>query len=142
MANIVELREMNDAKVEELLDEAREALFKLRFRSASAQLEDYTQIKAVRREIAQFETVLNMRRKAAAAAADEPAIAALLDGKDWMASVHFDYEESAYQVQFSDEDGADLASALVDLNKKKVNGRRARKEKPQPRQVISFEVAG
>ena len=142
MANIVELREMNDAKVEELLDDARETLFKLRFRSASAQLEDYTQIKTARREIAQFETVLNMRRKAAAAAADEPAIAALLDGKDWTASVHFDYEESAYQVQFSDEDGADLASALVDLNKKKVNGRRARKEKPQPRQVISFEVAG
>jgi large subunit ribosomal protein L29 len=142
MANIVELREMNDAKLEELLDDAREALFKLRFRSASAQLEDYTQIKMTRREIAQFETVLNMRRKAISAAADEPAIAALLDGKDWAASAHFDYEESAYVVQFSDEDGADLASALVDLNKKKVHGRRTRKEKPQPRQVISFEVVG
>ncbi len=35
MANIVELRELDEAKLEEMLEDAREALFKLRFRDAS-----------------------------------------------------------------------------------------------------------
>jgi len=142
MANIVELRELDEAKLEEMLEDAREALFKLRFRDASAQLEDYSQIKATRREVAQINTVLNMRQKAVDAAATVSEIAAALDGKTWEASARFDYEGSAYQVSFVDDGGAELVSAFVDLNKKKVQSRRARQEKPQPRSVTSYKVAG
>jgi large subunit ribosomal protein L29 len=142
MANIVELRELDEAKLEEMLEDAREALFKLRFRDASAQLEDYSQIKATRREVAQLNTVLNMRQKAVDAAVAIPEIAAALNGKTWEATSRFDYEESAYQVVFVDDAGAELASASVNLNKKRIQGRRARQEKPQPRLVTSYKVAG
>ena len=64
MANIVELRGMSDAKLEEMLENSREEMFNLRFQVASARLEDYTQLKAIRRQIAQLETVLNMRQLA------------------------------------------------------------------------------
>jgi large subunit ribosomal protein L29 len=74
MANIVELREMSDDKLEELLENAREEMFNLRFQKASARLENTTRIREVRREIAQFETVLNMRQQAIAAAAADPAV--------------------------------------------------------------------
>lgn len=142
MANIVELRELDEAKLEEMLEDAREALFKLRFRDASAQLEDYTQIKATRREIAQLLTVLNARQQAVEAATSIDEIAAALNGKTWEASARFDYEESTYQVEFVDDGGAELASASVNLNKKKVQGRRARQEQAQPSLVTSYKVAG
>lgn len=142
MASIVELRELDDAKLEQMLEDARESLFKLRFRQASSQIEDYTQIRLNRREIARLETVLQMHRKAIEVAASEPAITDALKGKTWQAKARFDYEESAYQVHFSDESGSKLASAVVDLNKKRVNGRRARNSKPQPHLVIGYEVAG
>ena len=142
MANIVELRELDEAKLEEMMEDAREALFKLRFRDASAQLEDYSQIKEARRDIAQLQTVLGMRRKAVDAATAVSEVAAVLDGKTWEATSRFDYEESAYQVEFVDDDGAELASASVDLNKKRVSGRRARKQKAQPSLVTSYKVAG
>jgi large subunit ribosomal protein L29 len=142
MGNIVELRELDEAKLEEMLEDAREALFKLRFRDASAQLEDYSQIKTTRREVAQVKTVLNMRRQAVEAATAVPEVAAALEGKSWEAKARFDYEESAYQVEFVDDNGVELASAFVNLNKKRVNGRRARKQKVQPRLVTSYKVAG
>jgi large subunit ribosomal protein L29 len=142
MANIVELRELDGAKLEEMLEDAREALFKLRFRDASAQLEDYSQIKASRREIAQILTVLNMRQKAVDEAAAVSEIAAVLNGKTWKSSARFDYETSAYQVSFVDDGGAELASASVNLNKKRVQGRRVRQEKAQPCLVSNYKVAG
>ena len=142
MANIVELRELDEAKLEEMLEDAREGLFKLRFRDASAQLEDYSQIKVTRREIAQLHTVLGMRRKAVDAASVVAEVAAALDGKSWEATARFDYEESAYQVEFVDDGGAELASASVNLNKKRINGRRARQQMAQPSLVTSYKVAG
>ena len=142
MANIVELRELDGAKLEEMLEDAREALFKLRFRDASAQLEDYSQIKATRREIAQILTVLNLRQKAVDEAAAVSEIAAILNGKTWRSSARFDYEASAYQVSFVDDGGAELASASVNLNKKRIQGRRARQEKAQPCLVSNYKVTG
>lgn len=142
MANIVELRELDNAKLNQMLEDAREGLFKLRFRRASAQLEDYTQIKETRREIAQLETVLNMRRQAIGVAEKEPAIAEALKGKSWQASARFDYEESAYLIQFSNENGSNLATAVVDLNKKKAKGRRSYRAHPKSNQVMNFEVVG
>ncbi|MEJ2747200.1 MAG: 50S ribosomal protein L29, partial [Anaerolineae bacterium] len=113
MANIVELRGMSVDKLEEMLENNREEMFNLRFRNASSQLEDYSRLKYVRREVAQIETVLRMRQLAEDAAMDQPEIAAALSGKDWQVMSHFVYEESAWQVNFVDASGQDLASAMV-----------------------------
>jgi large subunit ribosomal protein L29 len=142
MANIVELREMGDNKVEELLENAREEMFNLRFQRASGRLEDYTRLKAVRREIARLETVLHMRQLARDTAAAEPAIAAVLADKAWNATSRFNYEESAWRVQFTDENGNELATALVNLNKARPKGRKARETKKQPRLVTQHEIKG
>jgi len=142
MAKIVELRGMSNQKLEEMLENNREEIFNLRFQKAGARLEDYTRIRAVRREIAQIETVLRMRQVAIDTAVTEPAIAAALAGKEWQATAAFDYEDSAWHVTFAGENGQELATALVDLNKKRLTGRRARQQKAQPRLVTSFEVAG
>ena len=139
MANIVELRELGDEKLEEMIENLREETFNLRFRKASAQLEDYTRLKQVRREIAQLETVLANRQRAIETAASKDEIATALAKKEWSATCHFDYEDSAWQVAFVDEDGNDLASANVDLNKKKPSKRSG---KSAPELVTSYEVVG
>jgi large subunit ribosomal protein L29 len=141
MANIVELRGMSVDKLQEILENAREEMFNLRFRNASSQLEDYSRLKLVRREIAQLQTVLNMREMAEDAAVAQPEIASALAGKEWRATSRFSYEDSAWQVEFVDDDGKDLASAMVDLNKKRPSGRKASSQ-PQPQIVTSFEIAG
>ncbi len=41
---------------------SREEMFNLRFQQATAQLENHSRVKIVRREIAQIETVLHMRQ--------------------------------------------------------------------------------
>ena len=142
MANIVELRGMSVDKLDEMLENNREEMFNLRFRNASSQLEDYSRLKRVRREVAQIETVLHMRQLAESAAAAQPEIASVLSGKQWQATSRFVYEDSAWQVDFVDESGKDLASALVDLNKKRPLGRKAKSQKAQPQLVTSFEIAG
>lgn len=142
MANIVELRGMSVDKLEEMLENAREEMFNLRFRNASAQLEDYSRLKTVRREIAQLKTVLNMRQLAVDAAVAQPEIASALAGKDWQATSRFSYEDSAWMIEFVDNDGNDLVSALVDLNKKRPSGRNAYSQKNQPQLVTRFEIAG
>ena len=142
MANIVELRDMSDAKLEELLENGREEMFNLRFQQASAQLEDYSRIRTVRREIAQLETVLNMRQLAIETAVAETSIAASLAGKEWEGSARYSYEESGWQVTFTDDSGNELATALVNLNKKRPHSRRQAKKKAQPQRIVSAEVAG
>lgn len=142
MASIVELRGMSVDKLEEMLENAREEMFNLRFRNASSQLEDYSRLKTVRREIAQVKTVLNMRQMAEEAALAQPEIASALAGKEWQATSRFVYEDSAWQVEFVDNDGNDLASALVDLNKKRPSGRKAYSQDTQPQLVTSVEIAG
>ena len=127
MLSIVELRDMSDEKLEEMLENSREEMFNLRFQHASASLDDLSQLKRVRREIAQLETVLNMRDLAVDAALSEPdVIAAVKDQDNWSADVHFSYEESAWNVSFLDDDDKELVATLVDLNKKQARGRRAR----------------
>ncbi len=142
MANIVELRGMSGDKLEEMLENAREEMFNLRFRNASSQLEDYSRLKTVRREIAQLKTVLNMRQLAEEAALAQPEISSVLAGKEWQATARFVYEDSAWQVEFVDNDGNDLASAMVDLNKKRPSGRKAYSQKDQPQLVTSVEITG
>lgn len=140
MANIVELREMSDSKLEEMLENAREEMFNLRFQKATAQLDNTARLRTVRREIAQLESVLHMRQLAVDTAVANPDIAAALAEEHWRANVHFVYEESAWQVEFSDEEGNELASALVDLNRKRSKSRRQRDL--QPELVKSYAIAG
>jgi large subunit ribosomal protein L29 len=142
MANIVELREMSDDKLDKLLENAREEMFNLRFQKATAQLDNHARVKIVRREIAQIETVMHMRQLAVDAAASEPAIAAVLSGKEWRANAHFNYEESAWHVDFNDEDDKGIASALVNLNKKRSQSRKGRVPGKPVQLVVSYEVGG
>lgn len=144
MANIVELREMSDNKLEELLENAREEMFNLRFQKAAARLENYARLKLVRREIAQIETVLYMRGLARDAAMQEPQIvAALAKADDWQANVRFIYEDSAWQVQFVDGSGGEVATAVVDLNKKHTASRRHRAARQAANErIVSYEVVG
>ena len=142
MANIVELREMSDAKLEEMLENSREEMFNLRFQQASARLEDYSRLKAVRREIAQLETVLNMRQLAIETAVASDNLANALSGKEWEASARYSYEDSGWQVTFVDGSGTELATALVNLNKKRLHSRRQAKKKSQPQRIVAAEVAG
>jgi large subunit ribosomal protein L29 len=147
MAAIVELREMSDEKLEELLENAREEMFNLRFRHASSRLDDISQLRRIRREIAQYETVLKMRELAVNTAVRQPEIAAALKGKEWYGEARFDYRDSAWKVEILDQ-GNDkgIATATVDLNQKKAGGsRRKRREiqtDPKRSPVINFEVAG
>lgn len=143
MANIVELRDMSDDKLEEMLENAREEMFNLRFQQASARLEDYSRLKHVRREIAQLETVLHMRQLAVETAVSEPGeLSGFLQDKPWNATARYVYEEAAYQVEFFDESGDSLATALVNLNKKRERSRRTRAANQVSSLVTSFELVG
>jgi len=142
MANIVELREMSQEKLQEALEDAREEMFNLRFQRATGTLEDYSRLSKTRREIAQIATVLNGRQKAIDYAAKEPAIAKVLVGKTWTAVATFDYENSNYLVEFSDADNNELTTARVDINKKRRGVREARKTKSAPHRVVSYEISG
>lgn len=53
-----ELREMGIEQVEERLEEAREAYFRMRFQLATGGLPDTSQLRITRREIARMATVL------------------------------------------------------------------------------------
>lgn len=142
MANIVELREESAEKLESMLEEARKEMFNLRFQRASGQLEDYSRMKAVQREVAQLETVLHMRHLAIDAASAVPEIKSSLNGKEWDAFARFVYESSEWQVDFTDDKGNSLASANVDLNKKQPKSKRDAIQKGQPQLVTSYEVTG
>jgi len=142
MAAIVSLREKSSDELEAMLEDALEEQFNLRFQQASARLKDVSQLGKVRADIAQIKTVLNERRRAAEAAAAEPAIAAVLAGKEWQADTHFDYEESAWLVAFEDEGGQELATAKVNLNRKVRRSRRKREALGPANLVISYETAG
>jgi large subunit ribosomal protein L29 len=57
----VEIRNLGVADIQKRLEDAREEYFNLRFQRASGQLEDYTQIRVVRRNIARLLTILRER---------------------------------------------------------------------------------
>lgn len=137
MANIVELNQMSNDKLEKTLEDAREEMFNLRFQKASARLENTSRLRKVRREIAQVETVLRQRALATEAAAAEPEIAAQLEGKEWQAVARYVYEDSAWQVEFNDKGGKKLATAWVNLNKVRPRGRSPK----QPQLVIRHQMA-
>lgn len=125
MANIVELRDMDDDQLEEMLDNSREELFNLRFQHASARLSDVSRLRVVKREIAQLEEVLHKRQLAIKAATNMPDVIESIQNQEWYAEARFSYEDSAWEVSFFDENDDELVSTFVDINKKKSKGRKS-----------------
>lgn len=56
-----ELRNMNNAELEQKLREFKEELFNLRFQNATAQLDNPMRIKEVKRSIARIKTIMRER---------------------------------------------------------------------------------
>ena len=54
-----EIRSKSIEEIEEILDEAREDYFKLRFQFSSGQLTDTSQLNVARKKIARIATILN-----------------------------------------------------------------------------------
>ena len=64
--DVRELRDQSDEALQKELDQAHEALFKLRFQAATRQLADNSQVKKARRRVALIKTLLHERRTGAA----------------------------------------------------------------------------
>ena len=56
-----DIREMTDTEILERIEEIQEELFKLRFRSATQQLENPSLIRKLRRDVARMKTILRQR---------------------------------------------------------------------------------
>jgi large subunit ribosomal protein L29 len=59
-----EIRDLDDDEIAGLIQEKREALFRLRFRSASQSIDQPSQFRALRRDVARLKTVLHERELA------------------------------------------------------------------------------
>ena len=64
---ISELRALSTDDLRHKLDETHKALFNLRFRAASGQVEDFNELTAMRRDVARMKTILREREMAARA---------------------------------------------------------------------------
>ncbi len=73
MAKASELREMNDEELGTRLAEAREELFNLRFQHVTGQLDNYSRLGQLRRDIARIETLLREHEITAAEEAEAAA---------------------------------------------------------------------
>ncbi len=69
---IAELREMDDDELVNRLIEARQELFNFRFQHVTGQLDNYSRLGEVRKEIARINTLLREREIAAAEAEEAP----------------------------------------------------------------------
>lgn len=65
------VRELSNEAIQKQLEEAREELFKLRFRFNSGELKDSSRLRVTRRTIARLATVLREREIAAQLAAQK-----------------------------------------------------------------------
>lgn len=65
-----DLREMNLADLVDELRQAKQESLNLRFRSATGQLDDHSQLRRVRRRIARINTLIRQREVAAAEAGE------------------------------------------------------------------------
>lgn len=71
MARAAELRNLSDDELLVRLDESKEELFNLRFQRESGRLEDMSQFRRLKRDVARILTVLRERELAAEMAAWE-----------------------------------------------------------------------
>lgn len=56
-----ELRELNDTELTKKMDELREDILRLRFKLSTGELEDTTNVKSARKDIARIQTILKQR---------------------------------------------------------------------------------
>ncbi len=61
-----EIRELSTAEIETKLRETRDALVQLRLRKNTGQVEKTHELRALRKDIARFETILTQKHSAAA----------------------------------------------------------------------------
>ena len=61
MTKASELRQLNDIELSNKLRESREELFNLRFQLATGQLEDFSRIDALKKDIARCNTLMRQR---------------------------------------------------------------------------------
>ena len=66
-----ELHELNDVELLSRLREAKEELFNLRFQLATGQLEDFSRINDLRKDVARCNTLLRQREIALAEGAEQ-----------------------------------------------------------------------
>ena len=66
--NAVELREMDDPELLTHLAEAKQELFNLRFQHVTGQLDNYSRLGEMKKEVARINTILRDREIAAAEA--------------------------------------------------------------------------
>ena len=59
--NADEIRDLTDVEIREQVGQSRDELFRLRFRSATQELENPSLLKKLRRDIARMETILRER---------------------------------------------------------------------------------
>jgi large subunit ribosomal protein L29 len=57
----VDIRELSDDEIRDRIADAKEELFRLRFRSATQQLENPALVKDLRRDVARMKTILRER---------------------------------------------------------------------------------
>lgn len=60
-----QLRKVDAEELEQMLEDAKEEFFNLRFQLASGQLEDSSRVRIVRRDIARIKTIMRQRQLAA-----------------------------------------------------------------------------
>jgi large subunit ribosomal protein L29 len=58
---VADIRELNEAEIQERIGQIREELFRLRFRSATQELENSALLRQLRRDLARLKTVLRQR---------------------------------------------------------------------------------
>jgi large subunit ribosomal protein L29 len=56
-----EIRDLTDAELHDRIGQSQEELFRLRFRSATQQLENPSLIRKLRRDVARMKTILRQR---------------------------------------------------------------------------------
>lgn len=59
-----EIRDLTDDEIKSRISDAQEELFRLRFRSATQQIENPSLIKSLRRDVARMRTILRQREMA------------------------------------------------------------------------------
>jgi len=65
MANTAEIRRMTDGEIAQAIHDARQEMFNLRFQWTSGQLEDYTRIRQLKKDVARLLTIQHERHLAA-----------------------------------------------------------------------------
>ena len=115
MSNFQEIITKDLDSLQDEVDAERHALLKLRFRQATDQLKDYSQLKKTRHKIAQLLTAINFHKRAIAVAKKIPQIERTISKQPYTSKVEFQYDENIWMVSFHNNDGEQLETVKVKL---------------------------